>query len=165
MAKSELRKQPVGVPAPLVPAITRYDKSIEEIARDKARPELEESMEAVRNVALRVYHDAFGACEAIKPHILDPGTDPAILARAIRERPDQFGPLRGKSGILGRRQGKKAGPALRRIGQQRLSGTPPEAGYGIWKTSTARKHGNGKSRDIVEVPALSCAQRGDPHSP
>ncbi|MFS8125519.1 Ti-type conjugative transfer relaxase TraA, partial [Rhizobium sp. BR 250] len=109
MARSELhhQRQLVEVPAPLVPAITRYDKSVDEIAREKARPELERSMEVVRNVALRVYHDAFAACDAIKPHILDPGTDPAILARAIRERPDQFGALRGKSGILGDNRDRK----------------------------------------------------------
>ncbi|WP_425640373.1 Ti-type conjugative transfer relaxase TraA [Agrobacterium radiobacter] len=154
MAKSELRKQPVGVPAPLVPAITRYDKSIEEIAREKARPELEESMEAVRNVALRVYHDAFGACEAIKPHILDPGTDPAILARAIRERPDQFGTLRGKSGILGDNRERKqalhyAGSVATLVGNAARS----------WLRHLENEHRSEtwqrEKRDIVEVPALT----------
>ncbi|MFS8125475.1 Ti-type conjugative transfer relaxase TraA [Rhizobium sp. BR 250] len=154
MARSELRKQPVEVPAPLVPAITRYDKSIDEIAREKARPELEESMERLRNVATRVYHDAFAACEAIKPHILDPGTDPAILARAIRERPDQFGALRGKSGILGDNRDRKqalhyAGSVATLVGNAARS----------WLRHLENEHRSEtwqrEKRDVVEVPALT----------
>ncbi|CAM3595385.1 Ti-type conjugative transfer relaxase TraA [Agrobacterium radiobacter] len=156
MAKSELHHQHqlVNIPAPLVPAITRHDKAIDEIAREKARPHLEESMEVVRNVATRVYHDAFAACEAIKPHILDPATDPAILARAIRERPDQFGALRGKSGILGDNRDRKqalhyAGSVATLVGNAARS----------WLRHLEREHRSEtwqrEKRDIVEVPALT----------
>lgn len=149
-----LQHQTQEVPAPLVPAITRHDKAIDEIAREKARPHLEESMERLRNVALRVYHDAFAACDAIKPHLLDPGTDPAILARAIRERPDQFGALRGKSGILGDNGDRKqalhyAGSVATLVGNAARS----------WQRHLEREHRSEtwqrEKRDIVEVPALT----------
>lgn len=149
-----LQHQTQEVPAPLVPAITRYDKSVDEIAREKARPHLEESMERLRNVATRVYHDAFAACDAIKPHILDPGTDPAILARAIRERPDQFGALRGKSGILGDNRDRKqalhyAGSVATLVGNAARS----------WLRHLEREHRSEtwqrEKRDVVEVPALT----------
>lgn len=47
---------------------------------------------------------------------------------------------------------------------QRLSGTPPEAGYGIWKTSTARKHGNGKSGISSRSPLSHGAARKSSHA-
>lgn len=156
MAQGDLhhQHQPVDVPAPLIAAITRYDKSIEEIAHKKARPHLEESMERLRNVARFVYHDAFSACEAIRPHILDPGTDPAILARAIRERPDQFGALRGRSGILGDNRERRealhyAGSVATLVGNAAKS----------WQRHLERERSSEtwrrEKRDIIEVPALT----------
>jgi Ti-type conjugative transfer relaxase TraA len=101
------RHQRQDVPAPLVPAITRYDKSVDEVARETLRPNLEQNIERLRAIARHVYQDGAGACDTIKPHVLDPGTDPMMLARTIRERPEQFGALRGKSGIFGNNSERK----------------------------------------------------------
>jgi Ti-type conjugative transfer relaxase TraA len=85
LVQGELRHhhQPPVVPAPLIAAITRYDRTIGEIAHEKALPHLEERIDSLRPLARYVYHDAFSACEAIRPWILDPDTDPATLERAI----------------------------------------------------------------------------------
>ncbi|MEK1868018.1 MAG: Ti-type conjugative transfer relaxase TraA, partial [Ensifer adhaerens] len=42
---------------PLVPALTSYSRSIEAVARERARPEFERAMEAVRSVGRHVYAD------------------------------------------------------------------------------------------------------------
>lgn len=147
------------VPPPLIPAIVSYDRTIEEIARGKARPEMERGMDELRGVANLVYHDALAACVAIKHHVVDPGTDPAILARAIRECHDQFGALRGKSGVLGDSRERKevlyyarsvaslvettARTWERQLGRERNSET--------WKRERC---------DVVEVPALMAQSEG-----
>ncbi|MCZ7450963.1 Ti-type conjugative transfer relaxase TraA [Agrobacterium rhizogenes] len=149
-----LHHQTLEVAAPLVPAITRYEKSVDQIALEKARPELERSMEEVRSVAIRVYHDTFAACEAIKQHVLDPDTDPAILARAIRERPDQFGALRGKSGILGDNRERKEVRHYARSVASLVENTATS-----WQRHLESEHRSEtwqrEKRDIVEVPTLT----------
>ncbi|CUX64855.1 MULTISPECIES: Ti-type conjugative transfer relaxase TraA [Agrobacterium] len=149
-----LQHQTPQVAAPLVPAITRYDKSVDEIALEKARPELERGMEVVRNVAIRVYHDAFSASEAIKQYLLDPATDPAILARAIRERPDRFGALRGKSGILGDNRERKEALHYARSVASLVENTAR-----TWERQLERERNSETWKrekcDVVEVPALT----------
>ncbi|WP_425627969.1 Ti-type conjugative transfer relaxase TraA [Agrobacterium tumefaciens] len=156
--QNELRHHhhPIESPPPLIPAIIRYDKTVNEIAREKAQPELERSMEEVHRVATRVYHDAFGACIAIKHHVLDPETDPAILARAIRECPDQFGTLRGKAGILGdNRERKEALHYARSVASlvETAAGTWERQFEGARRSETWQR----EKCDTVEVPALTKA--------
>ena len=146
--------QPPAVRAPLIAAITRYDRTIEEIAREKALPHLEERIDSLRPVARHVYHDAFSACEAIRPWILDPGTDPATLERAIRACPDQFGTLRGKSGLFGNNRERKE--ALYYAGSvARLARSAAQD----WRRHLERERKSEtwerKRCDVVEVPALT----------
>lgn len=156
LVPGELRHhhQPPVVPAPLIAAITRYDKTIEEIAHEKAFPQLEERIDSLRPVARHVYHDAFSACEAIKPHILDPDTDPSILTRALRERPDQFGALRGKSGILGDNRERREA-----LHYARSVASLVETAARTWERHLERERRSEtwkrEKRDIVEVPALT----------
>lgn len=146
--------QPPAVRAPLIAAITRYDRTIGEIAREKALPHLEERIDSLRPVARYVYHDAFSACEAIRPWILDPDTDPATLERAIRACPDQFGTLRGKSGLLGNNRERKealyyAGSVARLV----------RSAAQDWRRHLERERNSEtwdrKRCDVVEVPALT----------
>lgn len=146
--------QPPAVRAPLIAAITRYDRTVEEIAREKALPHLEERIDSLRPVARYVYHDAFSACEAIRPWILDPGTDPATLERAIRACPDQFGTLRGKSGLFGNNRERKealyyAGSVARLV----------RSAAQDWRRHLERERKSEtwdrKRCDVVEVPALT----------
>ncbi|MBO0145173.1 hypothetical protein JZX87_29005 [Agrobacterium sp. Ap1] len=51
---------------PLVPAVTHYDKIVDEVARAKAMPYLEQDMETVRRVARNVYADPFGVAAVLK---------------------------------------------------------------------------------------------------
>ncbi len=156
--QNELRHHhhPIESPPPLIPAIIRYDKTVNEIAREQAQPELERSMEEVHRVATRVYHDALAACNAIRYHVLDPDTDPAILARAIRECPDQFGTLRGKAGILGdNRERKEALHYARSVASlvETAAGTWVRQLEGARRSETWQR----EKCDTVEVPALTKA--------
>ncbi|WP_418137348.1 Ti-type conjugative transfer relaxase TraA [Agrobacterium sp. El2ro-1b] len=156
MVSGSLRHQHEApfVPPPLIPAIVSYDKSVDEIARDKARPELERSIEELRSVAIRVYRDALPACNAITHHVVDPGTDPAILARAIRECPDQFGALRGKSGILGdSRERKEALHYARSVAS--LVETTARTWERQLEATRRSETWQREKCDTVEVPALT----------
>ena len=47
---------------PLVPALKKHSRSIEDVAREKARPDFERAMEAVRSFGRNVYTDHDGVC-------------------------------------------------------------------------------------------------------
>ncbi|WP_425960325.1 Ti-type conjugative transfer relaxase TraA [Rhizobium nepotum] len=145
-----LEHQPPEVTAPLVPAITRYDRSIDEVAREAARPDLEESMERVFNIALRVYHDVFSALAAIQTYVIDP----AILARAISQRPDQFGTLRGNSGIFGdNKERKEALRSAHALASQVQSARERQKRQ--IEAARSSETWQREKRDVVEVPALT----------
>ncbi len=156
LVQGELRHhhQPPVVRAPLIAAITRYDRTIGEIAHEKALPHLEERIDSLRPLARQVYHDAFSACEAIRPWILDPGTDPATLERAIRACPDQFGTLRGKSGLFGDNRERKE--AMYYAGSvARLVRSAAESWRRHLKRERKSETWERKRCDVVEVPALT----------
>ncbi|MBM7321833.1 BID domain-containing protein [Agrobacterium sp. S2] len=111
-------------------------------------------MNELRGVANLVYHDALAACDAIKQYVVDPGTDPDILARAIRERPDQFGALRGKSGILGDNRERKEA-----LHYARSVASLVKATARTWERQLERERNSETWKrekcDVVEVPALT----------
>jgi len=142
------------IPAPLVPAITHYDRTIEEVARDNAMPHLEREIEHLQSMASPVYQDSFTVALTFKGLILDDKIDRAELVRAVRERPEQFGVLRGKSGLFGDNAERKQ--ALRRA--QGLSSHVGHAAE-TWdrRLNEARlsEEWHREKRDIVEVPSLT----------
>ena len=142
------------VPAPLIPAISHYDRTVEDIAREKALPNLARDMQAVRSVAREVYIDPDRVAAALSAAIVDTGVDGQVLARSLAENPEQFGALRGKAGLLGdNRERKLARHYTQALGnhvliaaktwQRRLEA---ERKSEIWKR---------ERRDIVEVPGLT----------
>lgn len=86
---------------PLVPALTNYSRSIEDVAREKARPDFERAMETVRSVSRNVYADPDSVAARLSVATLHKGMAGQALAKSIAERPEQFGELRGKTGLLG----------------------------------------------------------------
>ncbi|MCM2436340.1 AAA family ATPase, partial [Agrobacterium rosae] len=141
-------------PAPLIPAISHYDRTVEDIAHEKALPNLARDMEAVRSVAREVYIDPDRAAAALSAAIVDTGVDGQVLARSLVANPEQFGALRGKAGLLGdnreRKLARHYAPALgnqvlfaAETWQRRLKA---ERKSEIWKR---------ERQDIVEVPGLT----------
>ena len=141
-------------PAPLVPAITHYDRTVEEIARDNAMPHLELEIEHLQSMASPVYEDSFSAALTFKGLILEDKIDKPELVRAVRERPEQFGVLRGKSGLFGEN-------AERKQALNRAQGLSSHVGHAAetWerRLDEARQseEWQREKRDVVEVPGLS----------
>ncbi len=150
----QTRLQSHDTPAPLVPAITHYDRTVEEIARDNAMPHLEREIEHLQSIASSVYEDSFTAALTFKGLILDDKIDKAELVRAVRERPEQFGMLRGKSGLFGDN-------AERKQALSRAQGLSSHVGFAAetWerRLNEARRseEWQREKRDIVEVPGLT----------
>ena len=140
---------------PLVPAITKYPCSIEEIARDRALPEFERAMEAVRSVGRQVYVDPAAAARRLGATILDSRWENSeALAKAVAERPEQFGDLRGKSGLLGESKERKQA----RHSAKALSHHVASVGenWERWlKVERQSETWTREKRDVIEVPGLT----------
>lgn len=138
----------------LVPAITRYSRSIEEVAREKARPDLERALEAVRSVGRHVYADADGVAGKLGAAIMDKGIDGEALPKSVAERPEQFGELRGKTGLLGDNKERKAA----RHHAKALSSHIASAGLTWERRLQAERQAESwhrEKRDGIEVPGLT----------
>ncbi|OCJ50410.1 hypothetical protein A6U92_25745 [Agrobacterium rubi] len=94
-------------PAPLIPAVRFYDRSVEDIAHEKALPNLVRALEDVRSVGRQVYIDPDRAVATLTCAITEAGIDGKALAKSLVENPEQFGPLRGKVGLLGESKERK----------------------------------------------------------
>ncbi|MGV1873836.1 Ti-type conjugative transfer relaxase TraA [Agrobacterium rosae] len=141
-------------PAPLIPAVTQYAKTIEDIAREKALAHLTRDMEDVRSVGRDVYLDPDHAVASLTSAITEKGIKGQVLAKSLVETPEQFGALRGKAGLFGDNRERKFARQLtnalsshvlsaantwqRRLEAERRSET--------WKR---------ERQDIVEVPGLT----------
>lgn len=150
----QTRSQVEDITAPLVPAITHYDRTIDEVARHNAMPHLEREIEHLQSMAGPVYQDSFTVALTFKGLILDDKIDKAELVKAVRERPEQFGALRGKTGLFGDN-------AERKQALSRAKGFSSHVGHAAetWerRLDEARRseEWQREKRDIVEVPNLT----------
>ncbi|MGV1918139.1 Ti-type conjugative transfer relaxase TraA [Rhizobium sp. 22-785-1] len=143
-----------NIPAPLVPAITHYDRTVDEVGRDNAMPHLEREIEHLQSMASPVYQDPFTVALTFKSLILDEKIDKVELVRAVQERPEQFGTLRGKTGLFGDN-------AERKQSLRSAQGLSSHVGHAAqtWerRLDEARRseEWQREKRDVVEVPGLS----------
>lgn len=150
----QTHSQVEDIPAPLVAAITQYDKTIDEVARDNAMPHLEREIEHLQSMAGLVYQEPFTAALTFKSLILDDKIDKAEMVKAVQERPEQFGILRGKSGLFGDN-------AERKQALSKAQGLSSHVGHltQTWERRLDEARGSEEwqreKRDIVEVPGLS----------
>ncbi|MBD9490455.1 Ti-type conjugative transfer relaxase TraA [Ensifer sp. ENS11] len=139
---------------PLVPALTKYSRSVEDVAREKARPDFERAMEAVRSIGRNVYADPDGVAVKLSVALMDKGMEGQTLATSVAERPEQFGELRGKTGLLGDNKERKAA----RHYAKALSNHVAAAGR-TWTRRLEAERGSEtwqrEKRDVVEVPGLT----------
>lgn len=143
---------------PLLPAVTHYARTVEEVAREKVRPVFEREMETVRSVAYRVYADPEGVAARLGSAIADKGVDGQALAKIVAERPEQFGELRGKAGLLGEGKERKAA----RHYANALSKHVAWAGETLERRLEAERRSETWKRerlDVLEVPGLTQRSR------
>lgn len=143
-----------GKPEPLVPAITRHDRSIEDVAREKAMPTFNQYWEAVEAVSRHVFRDSDEVTGRLRSAILDQNGDGKVMAEAMAEQPERFGDLRGKSGLLGDNKERKE--ALR---YARSVALHLEASASTWERRLGEERASEQwqrdKRDVVEVPGLT----------
>ncbi|MDI7862378.1 Ti-type conjugative transfer relaxase TraA [Rhizobiaceae bacterium n13] len=140
--------------APLVPALTQHSRSVDDIAHEKARPDLEQAMEVVRQQAQHVFVDPDRISAKFTATILHQKTDARSLARSVAEKPEEFGELRGKSGIFGDNAERKAA----RFYAKGLGHHIASAADTWSRRRTEERDSETWSRekqDVVEVPGLS----------
>ncbi|EJC77937.1 Ti-type conjugative transfer relaxase TraA [Rhizobium leguminosarum bv. trifolii WSM2012] len=105
--KHDALQPEIDKPAPLVPAITRYDRSIEEVARENAMPVFEQRFEAIASVARHVFRDPAEVAGRLRTAITEKEGNGKLIVKAMAEEPERFGELRGKSGISGDNRERK----------------------------------------------------------
>ncbi len=141
-------------PTLLVPAVRDYARSVEDIAREKALPTFEQYWTSVHSVAARVYADPGPVTEAMRTAIIDKGADGKALGKAIAERPEQFGVLRGRTGLFGDNRGRKEARAYARSVASRV-----QSASATWDRRLGEERSSEQwqrdRRDTIEVPDLT----------
>ena len=143
-----------GKPAPLVPAITRHDISIEGVAREKALPTFDAQWKAAESMIRGAFHDPDEVAGRLRSGIIDQGGDGKVMAKAIAAQPERFGDVRGKSGLFGDNKERKE--ALRYAG---AVARHVESAAETWQRRLGEERESEQwqreKRDVVEVPGLT----------
>jgi hypothetical protein len=143
-----------GRPAPLVPAITRHDRSIEDVAREKALPTFDAQWKTAETMIRGAFHDPDEVASRLRSGIIDQGGDGKVMAKAIAAQPERFGDVRGKSGLFGDNKERKqalsyVGAVVRHV----------ESAAETWQRrlgeERASEQWQREKRDVVEVPGLT----------
>ncbi|WP_421358115.1 Ti-type conjugative transfer relaxase TraA, partial [Agrobacterium rosae] len=145
-------------PAPLIPAITHYDRTIEDIAREKAGPHLERDLETLRSVAQNIYRDPFSVTATLKTLITSDKTDVQALVKAVKERPEQLGELRGTSGMFGDNKERKLARGFAH-GMSNHVGYAAETWTQRLKAERQSETWKRERQDVVVVPGLTPASQ------
>jgi hypothetical protein len=143
-----------GRPAPLVPAITHYHRSIEDVAREKALPTFDAQWKTAESMILGAFHDPDEVAGRLRSGIIDQGGDGKVMAQAIAAQPERFGDVRGKSGLFGDNKDRKQ--ALSYVG---AVARHVESAAETWQRRLGEERESEQwqreKRDVVEVPGLT----------
>lgn len=143
-----------GKPGPLVPAITRYDRSIEQIARERAMSVIDQRFDTVESVARHVFRDPVEVAARLRTAMTEKEGNGNIMAKAMAEQPERFGELRGKSGLFGNNK-------ERTEAQQYARSLSAHIGYvsEAWERRLGEERQSEQwqreQRDVLEVPGLT----------
>ncbi|MBO9109991.1 Ti-type conjugative transfer relaxase TraA [Agrobacterium sp. S2/73] len=142
-----------GKPAPLVPAITRHDRSIEEGAREKAMSVIDQRFDTVESVARHVFRDPVEVTARLRTAMTEKEGNGNIMAKAMAEQPERFGGLRGKSGLFGNNKERKEALQYARSLSAHI-GYVSEAWERRLGEERQSEQWQREQRDVIEVPAL-----------
>ncbi|MBB5578040.1 MULTISPECIES: BID domain-containing protein [Rhizobium] len=140
--------------APLLPAITRYDRSIEDVAREKAMSTFDRAWEAIEAVAKQTFIDADAVLDRLRSAIIDQNADGRVLAKALGSEPERFGNLLGKAGGFGdNKERKQARHYARSVAAH------TESVAVTWQRrfgeELSAERWQREKRDVIEVPGLT----------
>ncbi|NTD60286.1 Ti-type conjugative transfer relaxase TraA [Agrobacterium tumefaciens] len=143
-----------GKPAPLVPAITRHDHSIEEVARERAMSVIDQRFDTVESVARHVFRDPVEVAARLRTAMTEKEGNGKIMAKAMAEQPERFGELRGKSGLFGNNKERKEALQYARSLSAHI-GYVSEAWERRLGEERQSEQWQREQRDILEVPGLT----------
>ncbi|SDB70429.1 plasmid mobilization system relaxase [Agrobacterium fabrum] len=148
-----------GKPTPLVPAITRHQRSIEEVAQQRAMSVIDQQFDPVESLVRRVFRDPAEVAARLRTAMTEKEGNGNIMAKAMAEQPERFGDLRGKSGLFGNNKERKE--AL-----QYARSLSAHIGYvsEVWERRLSEERQSEQwqreKRDVIEVPGLTPRSAG-----
>lgn len=143
-----------GKPAPLVPAITRHDHSIEEVAQERAMSVINQQFDTVESLARHVFRDPVEVAARLRTAMTEKDGNGKIMAKAMSEQPERFGELRGKSGLFGNNKERKEALQYARSLSAHI-GYISEAWERRLGEERASEQWQREKRDVIEVPGLT----------
>ncbi len=143
-----------GKPIPLVPAITRHDRSIEQVARERAMSVIDHRFDTVESVARHVFRDPVEVAARLRTAMTEKEGNGKIMAKAMAEQPARFGELRGKSGLFGNNKERKEALQYARSLSAHI-GYVSEAWERRLGEERASEKWQREQRDVIEVPGLT----------
>jgi BID domain of Bartonella effector protein (Bep) len=139
---------------PLVPAVTYYAMSVEEVAHEQARRHLPQHLDGVKSVAPRVYADPDNFVRLIVAEVQKNGFDAVGMVQAVTQGPQQFGQLRGRAGLFGedreRKQARRAAVGLS-LQLEHLNDAWQRALSNAYQSEQWKR----EKHDVIEIPGLS----------
>ncbi len=143
-----------GKQAPLVPAITRHQRSIEEVAREKAMSVIDHRFDTVESLARHVFRDPVEVAARLRAAMTEKEGNGNIMAKAMAEQPERFGELRGKSGLFGNNKVRKEALQYARSLSAHI-GYVSEAWERRLGEERQSEQWQREQRDILAVPGLT----------
>ncbi|AOG08616.1 MULTISPECIES: Ti-type conjugative transfer relaxase TraA [unclassified Agrobacterium] len=143
-----------GKVQPLVPVITHYAQTIEEVALAEVSRHLEQVLGGVRSLGRGVFANPEQFAGLVAKTLRERNGDVADLADAVAKSPEAFGALLGKAGLLGenreRRQARQlAGPLGAHVGRASRHWTRR------YEEAVKSEQWKREKQDVIEVPGLS----------
>ncbi|MEW9539106.1 Ti-type conjugative transfer relaxase TraA [Agrobacterium radiobacter] len=143
-----------GKQAPLVPAITRYESSIEEVAQMRAMSVIDQQFDTVESLVRRVFRDPAEVSARLRTAMTEKEGNGKIMAKAMAEQPERFGELRGKSGLFGNNKERKEALQYARSLSAHI-GYVSEAWERRLGEERQSEQWQREKRDAIEVPGLT----------
>ncbi|MBM7322278.1 Ti-type conjugative transfer relaxase TraA, partial [Agrobacterium sp. S2] len=143
-----------GKPAPLVPAITRYQRSIEEVAQQKALSVIDQKFDTVESLVRHVFRDPVEVAARLRTAMTEKEGNGKIMAKAMAAQPERFGELRGKSGLFGNSKERKEALQYARSLSAHI-GYVSEAWERRLGEERQSEQWQREQRDVIEVPGLT----------
>ncbi len=153
-AGGQQRSLEPGKPAPLVPAITRYQRSIEEVAQQRAMSVIDQQFDVVESLVRHVFRDPAEVAARLRTAMTEKEGSGKIMAMAMAEQPERFGELRGKSGLFGNSKERKEALQYARSLSAHI-GYVSEAWERRLGEERQSEQWQREQRDVIEVPGLT----------
>ncbi|WP_421369149.1 BID domain-containing protein, partial [Agrobacterium tumefaciens] len=143
-----------GKQAPLVPAISGYESSIEEVARERAMSVIDHRFDTVESLARHVFRDPVEVAARLRTAMTEKEGNGKIMAKAMAGQPERFGELRGRSGLFGNNKERKEALQYARSLSAHI-GYVSEAWERRLGEERQSEQWQREQRDILEVPGLT----------